>query len=308
MHRTRPIVRVPSLIHTDDGNTRFLQILATSLYGVTSQNRADINLMSSRTTISFWRRQSKVYSFIFQNSNVPVISRFQWMISAAGYSRYISDTTVSTKSMRFLTLCFEEFGELQPGSPLLVAPLEGRQPQLLHYYITLQRGVRYVSTSRSVWAVSGTWVLPAVCGQCPVREYFPQCVGSVRYMSTSLSVWAVSGIWVLPAVCGQCPVREYFPQCVGSVRYMSTSRSVWAVSGTAVSCGSIITFREPVRAMPWLRRLFTEVRFSPGPVDVEFAMSTVALEQVFLPVLRFPLSVSFHHCSILIHSSTTDVT
>ena len=29
------------------------------------------------------------------------------------------------------------------------------------------------------------------------------------------------------------------------------------------------------------------------------------LYNVFLPVLQFPLSVSFHHCSILIHQSTT---
>jgi len=29
------------------------------------------------------------------------------------------------------------------------------------------------------------------------------------------------------------------------------------------------------------------------------------LYNVFLPVLQSPLSVSFHHCSILIHSSTT---
>src|SRR5215470_5789431 len=30
------------------------------------------------------------------------------------------------------------------------------------------------------------------------------------------------------------------------------------------------------------------------------------LYNVFLPVLQFPLSVSFHRCSILIHSCTTD--
>jgi hypothetical protein len=30
------------------------------------------------------------------------------------------------------------------------------------------------------------------------------------------------------------------------------------------------------------------------------------LYNVFLPVLQFPLSVSFHQCSILIHPSTTD--
>ena len=29
------------------------------------------------------------------------------------------------------------------------------------------------------------------------------------------------------------------------------------------------------------------------------------LYNIFLPVLQFPLSVSFHHCSILIHPSTT---
>src|SRR5215813_3133860 len=29
------------------------------------------------------------------------------------------------------------------------------------------------------------------------------------------------------------------------------------------------------------------------------------LYNVFLPVLQFPLSVSFHHCSIFIHLSTT---
>ena len=31
------------------------------------------------------------------------------------------------------------------------------------------------------------------------------------------------------------------------------------------------------------------------------------LHNVFLPVLQFPLSVSFHHCSILIHSSNLAV-
>jgi len=29
------------------------------------------------------------------------------------------------------------------------------------------------------------------------------------------------------------------------------------------------------------------------------------LNNIFLPALQFPLSVSFHHCSMLIHSSTT---
>ena len=37
--------------------------------------------------------------------------------------------------------------------------------------------------------------------------------------------------------------------------------------------------------------------FDPRPVHVRFVLSRVALWQVFLPVLRFSLSVSFHQCS-----------
>ena len=40
--------------------------------------------------------------------------------------------------------------------------------------------------------------------------------------------------------------------------------------------------------------------FDPRSVHVRFAVDEVALGQIFLPVLRFPLSVSFHRCSVLI--------
>ena len=36
-----------------------------------------------------------------------------------------------------------------------------------------------------------------------------------------------------------------------------------------------------------------------------FVHLPLTLYNVFLPVLQFPLPVSFHHCSILIHPSTT---
>ena len=45
--------------------------------------------------------------------------------------------------------------------------------------------------------------------------------------------------------------------------------------------------------------------FDSRLVRVGFVAHQPALGEVFLPSLWFPLSVSFHHCSILIHSSTT---
>jgi len=42
-------------------------------------------------------------------------------------------------------------------------------------------------------------------------------------------------------------------------------------------------------AMPW---------FDPRPVHVRSEVGNLALERIFLSVVRFPLSVSFHQCSI----------
>lgn len=39
--------------------------------------------------------------------------------------------------------------------------------------------------------------------------------------------------------------------------------------------------------------------FNPRPIHVRFIVDKVALGQVFLRVLRFPLSVPFHQCSRL---------
>jgi hypothetical protein len=62
-----------------------------------------------------------------------------------------------------------------------------------------------------------------------------------------------------------------------------------------IQCRLILVFK----AVPWLRQFVAGLirrrpRFDPGPVSVSFVVDKVALGQVFL------VSVSFHHCSILI--------
>jgi len=43
--------------------------------------------------------------------------------------------------------------------------------------------------------------------------------------------------------------------------------------------------------------------FSPRPVHVGFVVDKVAMGQIFYEYFSFPLSVSFHQCSILIYLS-----
>jgi hypothetical protein len=57
---------------------------------------------------------------------------------------------------------------------------------------------------------------------------------------------------------------------------------------------------------PWLKRLIAGLSprrpgFAPGSVRVRFVVDKVALGQVSLQVLRFPLSISFHHCYVHIY-------
>jgi hypothetical protein len=56
------------------------------------------------------------------------------------------------------------------------------------------------------------------------------------------------------------------------------------------------------RAVPWLRSLVAGLSprrpgFAAGSIHVGFVVDKVALEQVFLRVLRFPLPISFHRRS-----------
>jgi len=63
--------------------------------------------------------------------------------------------------------------------------------------------------------------------------------------------------------------------------------------------------------VPWLRWSVAglETRrpgFDYRSVHVRFVLDKVTRREVLLQVLQFPLTVSFHQCPILIHSSTTD--
>jgi hypothetical protein len=65
-------------------------------------------------------------------------------------------------------------------------------------------------------------------------------------------------------------------------------------------------FRDQLLAVPWLRQLFAGLSprrpwSAPGLVHVGFVVDKVALRQVIVLLLLFPLSVSFHRRSILIH-------
>jgi hypothetical protein len=59
----------------------------------------------------------------------------------------------------------------------------------------------------------------------------------------------------------------------------------------------------PNKAVPWLRRLVAGIPlrrpgFDPGSVHVGFVVDKIALRQVFQPVLRFVLLISFKRCSV----------
>lgn len=60
------------------------------------------------------------------------------------------------------------------------------------------------------------------------------------------------------------------------------------------------------RTVQWIRKLVAGLslrrnRFDAGSVHVGFVVEEISLEQDFLQVLRFPLSVSFHACSTRIY-------
>jgi hypothetical protein len=65
-------------------------------------------------------------------------------------------------------------------------------------------------------------------------------------------------------------------------------------------CGNMGSFLITFTAVPWLKLLVAGLSplrfgFEPSSVYVGFVVDRVALGQVFLRVLRFPLSISFHH-------------
>jgi hypothetical protein len=74
-----------------------------------------------------------------------------------------------------------------------------------------------------------------------------------------------------------------------------------SISGQSVTREELPCFRSLVTGFS-----LQSFGFDLNSVHVSLVVDKVALRVVFLPVLQFPLSVSFHQCSVLIHSSTTD--
>jgi hypothetical protein len=67
--------------------------------------------------------------------------------------------------------------------------------------------------------------------------------------------------------------------------------------------------KKQMRAALWLRRLVTGLspqrpRFNHSQVHVGFLVNIVTLDRFFFEYSSFPLSVSFHQCSILMFLSS----
>jgi len=116
----------------------------------------------------------------------------------------------------------------------------------------------------------------------------------------------------LPAL--QFPLSVSFPQC-SILIYSSTTDAVYSFSpSTSVSPVSIIPPTLHTRSFIYHRRciMFFSQYFSfpcqyhSTNTPYSFIYLPPTLYNAFLPVLHFPLSVSFHQYSILIHSSTID--
>jgi len=109
-----------------------------------------------------------------------------------------------------------------------------------------------------------------------------------------------------------------FPLSVSFYQYHSPSTSVFPCqyhsTSTPVSLVSIIPPMLHTHSFIYYRRsIMFFSNYSSFPCQYHstnapysFIHLLPTLYNVFLQVLQFPLSVSFHQCSILIHSSTTD--
>jgi len=115
----------------------------------------------------------------------------------------------------------------------------------------------------------------------------------------------------LPAF--QFPLSVSFHQC-SILIHSSTTEVVKSFSpSTSVSPVSIISSMLHTHSFNYHRGCMFFSRHSSFPCQYlatnapySFIHLPPTLYNGFLPVLQFPLSVSFHQCSILIHSSTTE--
>jgi hypothetical protein len=83
-----------------------------------------------------------------------------------------------------------------------------------------------------------------------------------------------------------------FPKQLNRLRFVINTRYVFCEAETGFLHIAYNTLRIH-GAVTWVRP-----RFDPSSVRVRFVVGEVALGQVFLRALRFPVPVSFHQCSI----------
>jgi len=84
------------------------------------------------------------------------------------------------------------------------------------------------------------------------------------------------------------------------------------IPNTGTTADNILGSTTNYKAVPLLKGFVTSLsqqrsRFNPRPFHVEFVVDKVSLVPHFSPSTSV-LSASFHQCSILIHSLTTNMT
>jgi hypothetical protein len=156
------------------------------------------------------------------------------------------------------------------------------------YFPPAVRGQQSTLTSPLLSGDSSLLLLPPCCPGTAVYSYFPLAVWGQQSTLTSPLLYGDSSLLLLP------------PCCPGTAVYSSASYSLIT---TLTSWRIDVLFYKSLRAVPWLRSLVAGLsprrpRFAPGSIRVGFVVDKVALEQVFLKVLRFsPVNISFHRRS-----------
>ena len=115
----------------------------------------------------------------------------------------------------------------------------------------------------------------------------------------------------LPASISRGWVRSQVSSC--DIYYGQSGTATCFSPSTSVSSVSIIppmlhshSFIYHPRCIMFFSQYFSfPCQYHSTNAPYSFIQLPSTLYNVFLPVLQFPLSVSFHQCSILIHSSTT---
>jgi len=141
----------------------------------------------------------------------------------------------------------------------------------------------------------------------PLSVSFHQCSILIHWSTTD-------AVWRFSSSTSDFPLSVSFHQC-SILIHSSHTDAIWCFSPiTSVSPVSIIppmlhtySLIYHRRCMRFFSQYFSfHCQYDSTNAPYSFIHLPPTLYDVFLPVLQFPLSVSFHQCSILIHSSTID--